>query len=191
MQQSVPTPLIVRDDFTRALRAAQAEEAGAADYLFRLVQGELRARVNRCHGALPDPSSQTTSVVHDAFLRLGRERAPWQNRHHYLAVATRTVQRIILDLARRRQRRKRGGGQPPVQLADHLASFLPDPDFILDLQTALERLGAHNPRWRRIAELRAYGGLDNRGIATELGVSLSTVEHDWPFVRAWLHREMA
>jgi RNA polymerase sigma factor (TIGR02999 family) len=180
------------DDVTRALRAAQAREPGAGDRLFGLVQGELRARVARLRtGVRREVCSQTTSLVDDAFLRLNAERVTWQNRDHYLGVATLMVQRMILDLARRQQRRKRGGGEPSLGLPDDLTDLLPDPDFVLDLQAALERLGALRPRWRRIAELRAFGGLDNRTIAATLGVSLSTVEHDWAFVRAWLHRELA
>ena len=178
-------------EITRALRAAQAREPGAGDRLFGLVHGELRARVTRLRaGARRDSCTQTTSLVDDAFLRLDAERMPWQSRDHYLGVATLIVQRLFLDLARRQQRHKRGGGVPAHDLPEHLADLLPDPDFVLDLQAALERLGALRPRWRQIAELRAFGGLDNRAIAATLGVSLSTVEHDWPFVRAWLHREL-
>lgn len=178
-------------DITRALHALQAREVGAADRLFALVEQELRARVARLRaGARPDPCSQTTAVVHDAFLRLDGERGPWQNRGHYLGVATLTAQRLILDLARRQRRQKRGGGAADVDLPEHLADLLPDPDFVLDLQAAIERLGALRSRWRQLAELRTFGGLDNHSIAEALGVSLSTVEHDWAFVRAWLHREL-
>lgn len=178
-------------DITRALHASQAHEAGATAHLFALVEPELRARVARLRaGGRPDPCSQTTAVVHDAFLRLDGERAAWQNRDHYLGVATLTAQRLILDLARRQRRHKRGGGRPDVDLPEHLADQLPDPDLVLDLQAALERLGALRPRWRQLAELRVFVGLDNRGIADMLEVSLSTVEHDWAFVRAWLHREL-
>lgn len=178
-------------EITRALHAAQAHEPGAAETLFRLVQHELRARVARLRsGGRRDPCSQTTSVVHDTFLRLDVERTPWRNHDHYFAIATLTAQRLVLDLARRGQRRKRGGAQRALDLDDHLAALLPDPDFLLDLQAAMERLGAMRPRWQQLAELRVFGGLDNHAIAATLGVSLSTVEHDWAFVRAWLHRAL-
>lgn len=178
-------------DITRALHASQAREEGAADRLFALVEPELRARVARLRaGARPDPCSQTTAVVHDAFLRLDGERGPWQNRDHYLGVATLAARRLVLDLARRQRRQKRGGGAADVDLPEHLADLLPDPDFVLDLQAALERLGELRPRWRQLAELRVFEGLDNQSIADVLEVSLSTVEHDWVFVRAWLHREL-
>lgn len=179
-------------EITHALRASQTDETGAADRLFALVEPELRRRVARLRaGARPDPSSQTTAVVHDAFLRLSSERAQWQNRDHYLGVAAVTAQRLLHDLARHRSRRKRGGGAVNADLPEHLAGKHTDPDLLLDLQAALERLGGLRPRWRQLAELRILVGLDNQSIADALEVSLSTVEHDWVFIRAWLHRELA
>lgn len=180
-----------RGDVTRALRAAQAREPGAADRLFWLVQDDLRARVTRLRRLVgPDPLAQTTALIDEAFLRLCAERTAWQNRDHFHGVATTTLRRLVLDLTRHRQRRKRGGGQPAVPLDDDLAALLPDHDFVLDLDAALERLGELKERWRRIAEMRVYLGLDNHAIASALDVSLSTVEHDWAFARVWLHREL-
>lgn len=180
-----------RDDITRALHATQAREPGASDRLFCLVQGDLRARVRWLRGlARKDPMAQTTVLVDDAFLRLCDERVVWQNRDHFYGVATTMLRRLMVDLARRRQRHKRGGGQSAVAIDDRLAALLPDPDFVLDFDAALGRLGALKERWRKIVEMRVYLGLDNPEIATALDVSLSTVEHDWPFVRAWLHREL-
>ena len=180
-----------RGDVTRALQAVQARAPYAADELFRLVQGDLRTRAGRLRRLIRrDPLAQTTVLVDDAFLRLCAERGPWQNRDHFYGVATTTLRRLLLDLARHRQRRKRGGGQRPVELEDHVAALLPDADVLIDLDAGLVRLGALKSRWRKIAEMRVYLGLDNQAIADALDVSLSTVEHDWAFVRAWLHREL-
>ena len=56
----------------------------------------------------------------------------------------------------------------------------------LELDEAMERLVARNPRHGAIAELRLFGGLTLEEVARELDVSLRTVEGDWRFVKAWL-----
>jgi DNA-directed RNA polymerase specialized sigma24 family protein len=38
--------------------------------------------------------------------------------------------------------------------------------------------------------MRFFAGFTMSQVAEQLGISLSTVEKDWAFARAWLHREM-
>jgi RNA polymerase sigma factor (sigma-70 family) len=47
-----------------------------------------------------------------------------------------------------------------------------------------------NPRPAKIVEHRFFGGLENQEIASVMGISLSTVEADWRFARAWLRQEL-
>ena len=51
-----------------------------------------------------------TALVHEAFLRLVRQRrASWRDRTHFLSVSATLMRRILVDHARRRQGLKRGG----------------------------------------------------------------------------------
>jgi DNA-directed RNA polymerase specialized sigma24 family protein len=66
-----------------------------------------------------------------------------------------------------------------------------DPLDVLAVDQALtEMLGAYE-RCARIVELRFFGDLEFTEIADVLGVSLSTVERDWRFARAWLHERIS
>ena len=56
---------------------------------------------------------------------------------------------------------------------------------------ALERMSARYPRPAQVVELRFFGGLDSPEIAQTLDISLSTVERDWRFAKAWLQNEIA
>ena len=62
---------------------------------------------------------------------------------------------------------------------------------VLDLHEALERLSALDARKGRIVELKFFGGLTMDEIAQTLGVSVATVEREWKFSRAWLHRAVS
>ena len=56
---------------------------------------------------------QTTALVHETFVRLAKaHQVDWQDRRHFLAVASQTMRRALVDLAREQHAEKRGGGGP-------------------------------------------------------------------------------
>ena len=61
---------------------------------------------------------------------------------------------------------------------------------MLDLDDALEELKAMHARQWEVVTLRFFGGLQWSEIATNLDVSVSTVEKDWQAARAWLFRRL-
>ena len=58
-------------------------------------------------------------------------------------------------------------------------------------QSVLTELEALDPRKCRIAELALIVGLEQTEIAATLGLSLSTVERDLRFARAWLKTRLS
>jgi RNA polymerase sigma factor (TIGR02999 family) len=134
---------------------------------------------------------QPTALVHEAFLRLvDQRRVNWQNRAHFLAVAARTMRRILVDHARRQAAGKRDGGAR-VTLHEELAAPDADQVDLLALEEALARLQALDERAFRVVELRFYGGLEVEEVALVLDISEATVKRDWHFAKAWLSRELS
>jgi DNA-directed RNA polymerase specialized sigma24 family protein len=67
---------------------------------------------------------------------------------------------------------------------------------LVALDQALEKFAREFPRQARVVELRFFGGLTSEETAevlqgAEEDVSSRTVERDWRFARAWLHKAMA
>src|SRR5215469_3968277 len=62
---------------------------------------------------------QATALVHEAYLSLvGQDRANWQNRAQFMAIAAQVMRRILLQYARRRSAAKRSAPeieQPGLQ----------------------------------------------------------------------------
>ena len=133
----------------------------------------------------------TDSLVHDTYLSLksgGHE--SWEDRNHFLAVASLQLRHLLVDHARASQARKRGGGQILVSL-DEGANLTPKPAMdVLVLDEALERLARHDARQHRVAELRLFLGLSVAEVAEVLAVSERTVKEDWWLARAWLAKEL-
>jgi RNA polymerase sigma factor (TIGR02999 family) len=167
---------VASDDgrLTRLLQAWQHGDAVAANELVPLVYAELRRiAAGRLRGERAGHTLQPTVLVHEAWMRLADQRAGWQNRSHFFAIAAQAMRRIVVDRARRRTAAKRGGHaeQVPIDEVAHvLASPLPD-DRLLLLDAAL---------------LRYFAGLSVVDTAEALDVSTTTVKREWAAARAWL-----
>lgn len=177
-----------REDVTRLLREWGDGDRSALDRVVPLLYGELRqvARA-RMRGERRDHTLTTTDLVHEAFLRLVElDRIEWRDRQHFLAMAARVMRRVLVDHARRAHADKRGGDRQKVGLDDVLLMTEEEIEGLLALDEQLERLAAQQPRVARVLEQRYFGGFSNEEIAASMGVSLSTVEPDLRFARAWL-----
>jgi len=160
--------------------------------LFEELYRSLRAMAARfMEGERGDHTLQATALVHEAYLRLGRqERIDWDERRRFLGVAARAMRRALCDHARAKLRLRRGGGHGRVVLEmEDLA--VPGRDVeLVALDEALEQLAAIDGRQARIVELRYFGGLTIPEVADALGISSRTVDGEWAMARAWLQRRV-
>ena len=177
---------------TGLLHAWRGGDAGARDQLLAIVHQELRRRAAaRLRRERPGHVLQPTALVNEAYLRLvGQRQIEWQNRAHFLAVASETMRRILVDHARRRKMAKRSGGWARVTLGEGAAQVDPRDVDLLDLDAALDELASLDVRRSRVAELRFFGGLSLEDVAHTEGRSRATVERDWLLARAWLYRRL-
>jgi RNA polymerase sigma factor (TIGR02999 family) len=134
--------------------------------------------------------------VHEAYLRLAKDRpGRWQNRAHLCAIAANAMRQILVERARARAAIKRGGGQPKITLVENLEAGAgdakPAPVDVLAVDQALERLAALDAQQARIVELRYFGGLSVEETAEALGISPATVKRDWSVARAFLAHQLA
>jgi RNA polymerase sigma factor (TIGR02999 family) len=177
---------------TTLLRAWRNGDESAFDKLVPIVYDELR-RIARRHMARERHAQtlQTTALINEAYLRLvDIKRIEWQDRAHFLAMAARTMRRVLIEAARARQKQKRGGGIEHLTL-DEASIVAPDRSpNVLALNDALDALSAVSPRKAQVIELRFFGGLTNMEAAEVLHVSEDTVRRDWRLAKAWLFREL-
>ena len=179
------------EDITALLQAHGRGDPDAVDRLYPLVQSELRRGAAALLRRERDGHSmQVTELVNDALLRLLGASPEWQDRAHFLAIASRAMRQILVDRARRRQAQRRGGGWQQTTLGDAASPQPVSPDELIALDDALERLGAFDPRLRDVVEYRYFGGLTDAEVAAALGVTERTVQRDWKRARAILYTEL-
>ncbi len=172
-------------------RWSQGDRA-AFDELTPLVYDELR-RIAHRYMAQQSPGHmlQTTALINEAYLRLGRqEEKCWGNRAHFFAVAAQAMRHILVDDARAQRRDKRGGGAQQLSLDEALTLGPERSAELVALDDALTVLAKLDERQSQIVELRFFGGLTEAEISEVLQVSMRTVSSDWSLARAWLLREL-
>lgn len=157
--------------------------------MFVVLQEELASIAKRFMGReRHDHTLQPTALVHEAYLRLReQDRVRFESRDEFLAIASVTIRRILVNHAKARMTQKRGGSYQRLPFVDDL-SVTQGLDFdLLALDEALHRLAALNPRQGRIVELLFFGGLKIPTVAQLIGVSPRTVAGDWAMARYWLY----
>ena len=92
----------------------------------------------------------------------------------------------MVDQARKNSAEKRSADF--VDIDESAKSDLPatDSDEFLALTESIESLTQAYPRQAKVVQLKYFGGLLAKEIADVLSVSLSSVEKDIAFARAWL-----
>jgi RNA polymerase sigma factor (TIGR02999 family) len=130
---------------------------------------------------------QPTALVHEAWMRLAAstQLSADNGRARFLAAASVTIRRVLVDHARSRSTAKRGGRWARVEVELPETGSL-DPVDLLALDEALAELAALHPRQARVVELRFFGGLSGDEAAELIDVSPRTVDADWRVARAWL-----
>lgn len=160
--------------------------------LITQVYGELK-RLARLHlrRSPRDRTLQPTALVNEAYLKLAGADAPqWQDRAHFFRVASRAMRQVLTDYARARLTEKRGAAFVFVPLEDTRLVDVDDPEAILVLHDAMQRLAELDPRAHEVVELRFYGGLSVEETAAVMGTSPRTVKREWRTARAWLKSEL-
>lgn len=140
-----------------------------------------------------DHTLQPTALVHEAYLRLMGQDAPWKSRAHFFGIAATMMRRILVDHARRTAAERRDRGLQ-VTLDPATAEATPAaPDAVTDVlgvHEALTRLEEVDARQAKIVELKFFVGLTLDEIAELLSISAATVSREWTMARAWLHAEL-
>lgn len=165
----------------------------ALEHLVPLLYDELRRMARQqLRNERPGHTLNPTALVNEVYLKLVQQRQiEAGHRTQFMAVASNTMRRILVDYARMKKRLKRGGDRQPVPL-DEAEPFLTDQeaDEVLALDEALERLTAVNERASQVVQYRFYSGLTLDETADVLGVSVKTVQRAWLTARAWLRNEV-
>ncbi len=189
------------EEVTDLLLALGAGDRQALERLLPLVYDDLRRIASRrLRGEGHAETLETTSLVHEAYLRLvDTSRVQWQSRGHFFGVAAQAMRHVLVDRARARAAQKRGGGAPHLPLealdgdAGRAAAWAESEhaDRVLAVDAALDKLKALDPRLVSVVELRFFVGLTLDEVAETLAISPAAVWREWAAAKAFLAAELS
>jgi RNA polymerase sigma factor (TIGR02999 family) len=169
-----------------------ATSTESLDQAIALAYRELRAIAHRrLMAGDRNGTLSTTALVNEAYLKLvDQSKSQWENRAHFLALASVVMRHVLVDRAREHNTAKRGGMRQRVTLDDAVLSVDVEADVLLQLNDALDRLAAFEPRLARVVECRFFGGLTEKETADALDLTVRTVQRDWVKARVLLQRAL-
>jgi RNA polymerase sigma factor (TIGR02999 family) len=179
-------------DITRLLRDWKEGQPGAFEQLMPVVYADLkRIALGYLRHERPDHTLQATGLVHELYLRLCQQReTDWNDRAHFYTFAAKVMRMILIDHAREAKAEMRGGCCERIPLSDALAWVDIGSPELLDLNRALDELGALDPEKVQLVELRCFLGCTAEETAALMQGSKSSVDRDLKFVKSWLYRRI-
>ena len=162
------------------------------DEAVELAYRELRAIAHRRLIARDtNGTMSTTALVNEAYLKLAdQSQAGWNDRPHFLALASLAMRHVLVDRARELSTLKRGGVRERITLDDAEIAVDAEPEVLLQLNDALDSLAAFEPRLAQVVECRFFGGLTEKETAEALSLTVRTVQRDWVKARVLLRRAL-
>ena len=205
-QESTPPderPIRGHEDLTLLLERMQSGDPRATDVLAEAVYDDLRAMARGHLGRDVGPQGagftiQPTMLANDTLMKLIRQRQRYDNSGHFFALASKMMMRVLLDYHRIRNAQKRGRALVHVPLEPAHGEVLPDEraaraEDDVDIEAfsaALDRLSELDAQKADVVRYRILWGMTVPEIGRTLDASVSKIERDWAFARAWLTKEL-
>lgn len=179
---AMPNDLIIADLLDRAGRSDDVAWSQLVDLVYPDLKRLARASLSGDRHA----TLNTTSLVHECYLRLAQALGGPRDRQHLMALAVRIMRQVLVDHSRRRLADKRGAGLKPLDIDD--VSLADQRQFhrLVEIDDALSRLSQSEPRLAQVFECRYFGGLNDVDAGLVLNVSPRTVRRDWDRARELL-----
>ncbi|HYR84535.1 MAG TPA: ECF-type sigma factor [Terriglobia bacterium] len=178
-------------EVTILLQRLQAGDAAVRTQLVELLYPQLKRLASiRMRSERNDHTLQPTALVSELFLKLARDSGwAFNNRAHFLAVASKLMRRLLIDYARAISAQKRRGIKVQLEGLDLPAPFkFPN---LLEVNELLEQLSVEDPRTVQVLELHWFGGLTFREVADTIGIDERTAKRDWKFAQSWLAAQLS
>ncbi len=164
----------------------------AAEQLVELLYPELkRLAAAKMKSERPEHTWQPTVLVHELYFELLRVKAlrdPDNNdeKAAFLGFAGFLMKRLLA-----RHARPLSSKAIKVEAEDDMKNFdAAGVETLTHIELMLARLGAIDPKFRTVVELKVFEGRTGDEVAARLGCSRRTADRYWTFACHWLEREL-
>ncbi len=172
---------------TELLHRWKDGDEAAIHEIIELLYGELRIAAVSQIRKHRDARLQPTELVNEAYLKLRNlNEVDWQDRVHFIAMASKAMQQVLLDIYRKENANKRAHDKVTL-VTSVIAEEAESEEFEFEqLVLAMEELASTAPDLHELVSLKFFGGLTHSEIAEINSVSTITIKRRWRAARAWL-----
>ncbi len=151
----------------------------AMDHLIRVVYPDLKIIASgiRHKQMKVTKTLDTTSLVHEAWIKLSKHGIKATSRKHFYCIIAQAMRHILIDSARKKLRIKRL--HLAVDIDDFQIESKDNAQWFIQLNEIIESIYKSHPRIAQVFELKYFLGLTLSEIATDMDLSLSTVKREW------------
>ncbi|MCC7389307.1 MAG: hypothetical protein IT431_11110 [Phycisphaerales bacterium] len=179
-------------DLTPLLQAAAAGDDQAFHLAIHVVYGDLErltlaSMLRQFGGRLDRLTLMPGDLLHEAMLRLMKERAAARSRQEFFAIAATLISQVIVDYQRRRLAAKRGGRAGRGVSLDH--PDRPEParnanpaaglELLERLQREMDAMILDDPKAAEVLAMRAWGRFRRAEIIEMTGMNPTEVDRAW------------
>ncbi len=186
--------VVAPDTLARLMGQFRKGDRAATNQLVDLLYPELRKlAAAKMKGERSEHTWQPTLLVNELYLALVKIKAlsdkgiaSEHEKAAFLGLAGHIMKRLLIDHARPLYRHVE-----KIQFEEGEELAAPGAQNLQEVEIALSRLGAIDPKFRLVVEMRVFEGLTTDEIASQLGCSPRTVANYWTFAKRWLQKELA
>jgi len=190
-QHKAPQALLKAESITAILNGKTTSHHDL-DRVFSTVYSELKRLAQNVLNGSASNTLNSTALVHEAYAKLiCAEQLSVDGRQHFYALCGRIMRQIVIDHARKKLAVKHGGGQIPVTWQEDLLIDMSQPESLVSLDEALNRLEQLDDRLVNLIHYRVFAGLELDDIAPLLGVTVRQLQRDWQRARIWITEELS
>lgn len=178
-------------ELTELIRRGQSGDRNAENLFFTIAYPFLIRVASRFVNGQLVRELLPADLVHDTYTeRLRRLQNRFQDRNHYLAVATIAIRDQVIDRARKAKALKRCGGVAVTHFPQALVSEMSLED-VVTLDRLIEELRMADPQAAAVVRLRYYAGCSCEETAASVGATVKIVRTDWEFAQEWLKERLS
>ena len=169
------------NEVTLLFQQANLGEATALNKLVDILYHELKHIASSRRQSFQDNQTiNTTALVNETWLKLKNSDIQYNDKQHFLSIASIAMRQVLLDAAKSKQRLKRPDFvTTATQKQDSLNAIENEAEWLYQLDVILNKLEKHSPRGATVFNLKFFCGLTLTEIAKILDVSLKTAHRDW------------
>ncbi len=166
------------DEITLLLKQVKSGDGSSSEKLLNLIYQDLKLIASRQRRKILSNTINTTGLVHEAWLKLDNQDMDFNDRNHFMAVATLAMRHLLINESKKKQLQFKKNNLNTTYSNQVDGQNSPS-DWLIDLDKSLIKIKKFNPRLEQVFQMIFFAGFTEKEVANYLQINERTVRRDW------------